>query len=213
MANDATFESLFDALKQAAQKNVQFKVDICKVIEASQEAVKAEYEEVRRKAKKAFMVDEKGLLDRHKCAAAFMIAILKGLDTSSVDGNPSVRKTVREHLSLTAGQIILVNMIDDDYENPQNTQVVDYWRANNYAIRYPETLKGTGKYIDNWAVELYHARKNDLLFVLALAHEIFCLETYNRQLAKIEELKKAVFTLKQNALKQPQTPAAAPPSP
>lgn len=184
MANDATFDSMFNALKLAAQNNVQFKTDICKVIEVSEESIKTEYNAVRLEAKKKFMVDEKGLLDRHKCAAAWMIAILRGLDTGSVDGNPSVRKTVREHISLTAGLIILVNMIDDDHKNPQNTQIIDYWRANNYIIRYPETLKGTGKYLDNWAVELYHARQNERLFILALAHELFCLETYNSRSLK-----------------------------
>lgn len=195
MANDATFESLFDALKRASQCNVQFAAEICKIIEASKASIAAEYDAVKQAAKKTFMVDENGLLDRHKCAAAWMIAILKGLNTDLLDGNPSVRKTVREHLSLTAGLIVLVNMIDDDCKNPQNAQIIDHWRTNGYAIRYPETLKGTGKYIDNWAVELYHARRNGLLFVLALAHELFCLETYNRQMAKIEKLENTVTAL------------------
>jgi hypothetical protein len=188
MANNTTFESLFDILKLAAQGNALFAADICNVIEASKASIKAEYETVRQEAKETFMIDEKGLLDRHKCAAALMIAILRGLNTGSLDKNPALRKTVREHLSLTAGLIILVNMIKDDHKNPQNARIIEYWRTNGYTIRYPETLKGTGKYVDNWAVELYHARQKGRLFVLALSNELFLLEVYNRMLVDMESI-------------------------
>jgi len=43
-------------------------------------------------------------------------------------------------------------------------------------------LQGTGKYVDNWAVELYHARQKELLFILAIANELFMIEVYNRML-------------------------------
>jgi len=186
MANDATFESLFNALTLAARCNVRFAAEICKVIESSKAAVKAKYDAVRLETKETFMVDEKGLLDRHKCAAAMMIAVLTGLNTESLNENPRVDKTVREHVALAAGLIILVNMIKDDRENPQNARIIDFWRSNSYAVRYPETLNGSGAYTENWAAELYHARRSGRLFVLALAHELFLLEVYNRMLVNME---------------------------
>jgi len=182
MAKVLTFEAVFDNLKLAAQNNVKFATEICRLVEDSKESIKTEYDEVRRKAKETFMVNDKGLLDRHKCAASWMIAILKGLNTRHIDGNPSVRKTIREHLAITAGLTVLVNMIEGDGENPKNTAIIDYWRANNRTIHYPEVLQGTGKYVDNWAVELYHARQKELLFILAIANELFMIEVYNRML-------------------------------
>jgi len=182
MAKVLTFEAVFDILKLAAQNNVKFAAEICNIVEDSKEAIKLEYDETRRKAKETFMVNDKGLLDRHKCAAAWMIAILKGLNTSPLEGDPSIRKTIREHLAIIAGLTVLVNMIEGDCENPKNTAIVDYWRANNRTVHYPEVLQGNGKYVDNWAVELYHARKKDLLFILALANELFMIEVFNRML-------------------------------
>jgi len=186
MANDATFDAVFNILEAAAKSDALLSGPICGIIEASKELIRVEYEKVRQETKAEFMAEKDGRLDRHKCAAVLMIAILKGLKTEDMEKNPLVSKVVRERISLAAALTVLVNMIKMDDANPQNKRIIDYWRKNNNTVRYPEPLNGTGKYINNWTVELYYARQKGRLFVLALSHELFLFELYNRMLADME---------------------------
>jgi len=186
MANNATFEAIFSLLETAAQNEGALSKPLCKVIASSKESILAEYDAVRKEAKADFMEDKNGLLDRHKCAAALIIAILKGLRADELEAHPLVSRVIRERIAILSGLTLLANMIKGDDGNPQNKRILEYWNRNGKTIRYPETMNGSGKYTNNWAVELYFARQKDRLFILALAHELFLLEVYNRMLVDME---------------------------
>jgi len=130
------------------------------------------------------MKHESGLLDRHKCAACFMIAILRKIKLEAVENSPNVSKLLREKIAIEVGLAVLVTMTKSDHTKPENKTIINYWNSKNNKINYPGVLCDHREYAKNWAAELYYEYKHDKLFVLAISHQLFWLDIYNRAVAE-----------------------------
>jgi len=154
------------------------------------------------------MEDKGGILDRHKSAAVFMISFLDRFDCP-----PDVEKNIginllKERLAVIFGTIIMVTLLYGELEEwkrkdaagqitdegdklkyEECKETVAYLSNHSNSFSFPAIICDTKKYPHNFALELHYAQKENRLFVLSLANELFGIERYNRQLAEIDRLK------------------------
>jgi len=119
------------------------------------------------------------LLDRHKFVASFMIAFMNEL---KLEKYKNKSKLTKEKISLLLGLSIFKFFIVSDDANYKNAALTRHLKKNNWAI--PPLICDSNAYMKNWASELFFAYNEKRLFVLSLSHELFLLETFNRQLAQ-----------------------------
>jgi hypothetical protein len=201
MANSQTTDAIFCAAL-AYVKAHEFVTDatlnkkvinvICESIENSRSSIEKRYERINKHTKDNFMERDADIkLDRHKCAAAFMIAFLEKLDFDSdfqgkIEKSAAKYKILKEKIAIEVGKMIMVTMIKGD-NRPKNRQLIDFLAKNGDIFKYPKVESDEKQYEVNWAIELYHARKMRKLFVPSLSNELFCLEKYNRMRAGAKE--------------------------
>jgi len=185
MADNGTFFAIFDVLikevERAPSLKKRHRVLLSEALQRSAAGICDRYAEIRDDAKINYM--ERGLdarLDRHKCAAAFIIAFLEKLDIKDA----ALSKTfIRERLALQAGFIVLGAFIGKD----KDASLAAFLDKNN-GFALPEIIHKTRqKYLYIWSVELRYLKEEDALSVLPLAHELFYLESYNKLLAKTRD--------------------------
>lgn len=191
MANRFTFLDLFNSLIAAVEdasspkgkllsaKEAAF---ICDLLIRSRDVICREYTTIIRRVKERYMENSNSLLDRHKCAAAFMIAFLKKMDME--DSKQSIAKLQKEKLAILAGLTVLGTFIAGEAKACKKKQPFLRFLKRYNGFVFPKTICDINLYIDNWAIELYYARIEKKLFVPSLAHELFYLERYNRLLAE-----------------------------
>ena len=86
---------------------------VCNSIRVSQAKIENRYAEINQHTKDDFMKLVEGeeiRLDRHKCAAAFMIAFL---EKSDINAENTAIPTMRERLAIRIGLSIMLTMIKD----------------------------------------------------------------------------------------------------
>jgi len=179
MASEFTHNAIFDSLVEAledswAEKNVK---EVCGLLRKQQGKIRRKYEDVKNDAKKKYMKKSKGLLDRHKCAAAFMFAFLSEMSVS--DTSKMGRGLVREKLAIIAGLTVLAVFVMADDSTEDNKRFAKYLKDNK-GFNFPQNMYDDNPYSINWATELYLARTEDKIFLPSLAHELFYIECYNR---------------------------------
>jgi len=183
---------------------------ICEKLAASRDELYEEYTYLNHKIKRKFMRYPDGMLDRHKCAACFMAAFLEIVQLPNL--NKPRHVTYKERIAIVAGLSIMATMIKEELSDmgakklrgepidldkyTENWDTVAYRQKNNGDFAFPKSICDTNGYLYNWEREIHRARKDSSLFALSLANELFCIETYNRQLAKIDKLEKEIATLK-----------------
>jgi hypothetical protein len=182
------FDLIFNNAYEYIRENHECPDAVCGALGASREAIIGEYEAVYRHTLEKFIKDKDGDLDRHKHAAAFMVACLSKLETRDLDDNPQVIKLIREDLAIKMGLGILILMVKAE-GGEKNAQIIDYWENNGNKLNFPGLLCDSGDYETNWAVGLYRARQNGKLFVLSLANDLFLIESHNREFVASEMLK------------------------
>lgn len=181
---DAVFDSLVEAMEDAwSKKNVR---RMCGLLRKSQDKICRKYEAVRKTAKEKYMDRSCGLLDRHKCAAAFMIAFLTKIPAD--DAGWMRHGLVREKLAIIAGLTVLATFVTEDGSTDENKKFIKYLENNN-GFKFPEKLCDTKPYSENWAIELFHAQAEKKIFLPSLAHELFYVERYNRMACALGEKK------------------------
>jgi hypothetical protein len=120
------------------------------------------------------------LLDRHKSSACVIVTFLNKLDENLTwAGIPHPK----EILAIVAGLTALRTSIECDNRNHKNAGIIAVLKANK-GFKFPTDISGSIPYAQNWALELYHAHKDDRLHILSLSHELFYIEVYNRLLAQ-----------------------------
>jgi len=123
------------------------------------------------------MQNPDGFLDRHKCAAAFMVAFLN--QTSIEDGN-----VYKENVAILIGLYILkifINSPSDGYRDPA---MAAYIETNGFC--FPKCKHDNGPYLHNWALGIHYDYKENKTSVLSIANALFMVEMYNRQIAGLE---------------------------
>jgi hypothetical protein len=222
MANEKTFDAIFNDLVVEiksksdniwdGERGEEFSKFLCNKLLALRTDIEEEYTYRNKRIKREFMEDRNGLLDRHKCAAVFMISFLNRFELTPAE-EESVKNIVgvnliKERLAGVLGLSIIVTMISEELEDWKEKkasgqittdederkyegckETVDYLRSNHNNVTFPGVICDTKQYPYNWILELYYAKKENRLFVLSLANELFCIERYNRQLAEINRLK------------------------
>ena len=179
MANQFTFEAVFNSLIETIEDTMPERdvVILCGLLRKSQNEICREYIDIRNCAKERYMKRRNGRLDRHKCAAAFMIAFLNKLDTGSAVR--AAKNLVREKLAIVAGLTVLGVFMESDEPTKDHLDFLRHLKKNG-GFASPETKCDNKPYSENWAMELYHARLEKKIFLPALAHELFFIEQYNR---------------------------------
>jgi len=154
---------------------------LIRAVVASRPAIIAEYERLRDETKKKFMQDANGPLDRHKCAACFMIAAMTKLDIAEAEQNPLTPKLTKERIAIGFGLSILISMIREDRK--KNATLIVFLDKNNDKFVFPDTLCDEEPYFRNWTLCLYYGFADDSLHVLSLSNTLFLIEVFNRERA------------------------------
>lgn len=209
MATRKTYDRIIDDLAadlaekypcwnvEGAKEIAQF---LCREITRLRGDLINRYITVNSEIKADYMNDVDGLLDRHKVAAAFMVAFLE-----IVRFPPEIEenyKAISGKLAIYVGLSLMATMIRGGLKKLERKKengeplceseylgykaIVDLLERHNGDFVLPDVICDEPAYRHTWALELHYARKKGLLFVLSLANELFCIETYNRQLTKSE---------------------------
>jgi hypothetical protein len=155
----------------------------------SKDNIWSQYDGVKNLIKTHYMDDKDGLLDRHKCAACFIVACLNGL---KINEGKEQNNLNREKLALFFGLTVLRTFIIFGNKNHEDAGIVSFMKQSGDKLIYPERIKDFNLYRHNWTLELFYARENNSLFVLSLSHELFYIERYNRERWEVQRLTNTV---------------------
>jgi hypothetical protein len=206
MADEITYDKFFEDIIVAIKGAVTVQTDserLIRIVERSKPAILGEYLANNSLVKATHMKDPDGRLDRHKCAACFMVAFMKKL---IIERDNDKYENYRERLAILAGLTVMGTFIKgrDSYDN---TEILAFLTKND-GFELPELLCDKVSYERNWALELrsvYRGKDSGQKFsVLALSDELFLIESYNRQLAKNDILRQENEVLKNALLKYKQ---------
>ena len=137
-------------------------------------------------AKNNYMKSHEGLLDRHKVAACYMIAILKVRPLRIVQSlnDKILPLAVNEMLAITIGLSLVrtfaISAIEDnkDYLEEEKKDLIAHFE--NGIIVPNEKFVNHGVYLENFANELFVVSSEGKLNILTLAQELYLLEVITR---------------------------------
>ncbi|GBU21846.1 hypothetical protein R80B4_01748 [Fibrobacteres bacterium R8-0-B4] len=189
---DAIFDSAISFLEQQGARLGKLTAPLVVAVKESRNTIESEYETLRDTAKKRYMQSETEPLDRHKCVACFMVAVITSLDITEILKNPTVPRLIKETVAIEIGLSILITMIR---ENPaKNATVINFLDNNENEIVFPVPLCDDDEYLLNWARGLFYDHEDNRLSVLSLSNTLFLIESFNWERAKSESAGK-VFRL------------------
>ena len=188
MANERTFNFIFDSVMKYVDMALngqapgakllaelqRHKVPICKVYSATRTSIKH-----------AYMYDPGRPLDRHKCTAAFMMAVLEALPIPE-------SKLNKEYLAIGIGMTILKIFIFQECKNSADLGFIDFLDRQN-GLAFPKCDCDIEPYEYNWALGIHYDREKEIgknvriLSPLSLSNILFLIEKYNRLLAEAEK--------------------------
>ncbi len=150
--------------------------------ESAANDVKKHYSDTIDYAKEHYMIDENGVLNRHKVAAAFMIAVLKAKPIKKIDsqyyrsdenGNAQIW-TFNEHLAITLAFSILCTFIDARVDYAFSKVILPRSVFEDVCLEDRQIFKDgipiSAKERDSWEYELYQIRHSGAYNILAFAH-------------------------------------------
>lgn len=180
LLNSHGFNYIFDCVVKEVESGglIPNATAFCAFLKKRKAQMFRNYVAIRNSAKLGYMQNPKGLLDRHKCAAAFMMAFLS--QTSLEDKNVH-----KEIVAILIGLYILkifINSPNDDYNDPA---MAAYIEANDFS--FPKCKCDEGLYVHNWALGIHYDYKEGKLSILSLANALFMVEAYNRRIAGLED--------------------------
>jgi len=198
MPKEIHFNALFDdVINRLGSPNLGLSSDQIQALRSDFNSSKIfmlrNYDGVKSRIKGRYMEDPAGLLDRHKCAASFMVATMNEL---KLDNSAHLNKSkyLKEKVAIVAGLSVLRTFIVGDNANYKNAGIIAFLDEND-GFKFPEVISDHKPYHQNWALELHYAYKEDKLFVPSLSHQLFCIERHNMQLLEIESLKNQIKNL------------------
>lgn len=188
-----SYESIWDKLIWEEICNYKKEYLECiEVLPNAQEEIWNAYIWQNNYAKNNYMKSHEGLLDRHKVAACYMIAILKVRPLRIVQSfnNEILPLAVNEMLAITIGLSLVrtfaISAINNnkDYSEEQKKDLIAQFVDG---IIVPDAkFVNHGVYIDNFANELFIVSSEGKLNILTLAHELYLLEVITRLNTTIE---------------------------
>lgn len=134
--------------------------------------------------KSVFMEGNEDRIDRHKVCACYIYAIVKAhvMTNKEVKDNDKFFLLANEYMAITVGlsllrAFIIQNTISN--ENLDRSVREKTLKQVEGGIILPEC--NHGKYINNFATELYYTRLENNYNILSLAHSLFLLEIHTTQ--------------------------------
>jgi len=186
MAAEESYKAIFSDIITVIDRDRETLVKVVRdalirAVADSRPAVIAEYERLRDETKNKFMQDTNGPLDRHKCAACFMIAAMAKLDIAEIEQNPLTPKLTKERIAIGFGLSVLISMIREDRN--KNAKLIAFLDKTNDKFVFPDTLCDEEPYFRNWMLCLYYGYADNSLHVLSLSNTLFLIEVFNRERA------------------------------
>lgn len=139
-----------------------------------------EYIRLNQYTKINYMKNPEGLLDRHKVAACYMIAICNIRPMRFlIESEDILPLAINEKLAITVGfSLVRAFVVSDIEKKTENSSELKAKFDNGLYI--PQEFINHGDYIDNYANGLRYACQDGKLCVLSLAHELFLLEAMTK---------------------------------
>jgi hypothetical protein len=186
----ALFGNVVEAIKTAKADN-GYAVPLSRLVERSMFAIHREYEDVKVFVKSINMKDPDCRLDRHKCGACFMVAVMKRL---IIEKDNAQYEKYREVLAIIAGLTVVATFIKGNSRNYDNARITAFLDVNRGFVLPQPLCDKVDAYERSWVFELRNAYKTYMRYrddkfsregfsVLSLANELFLIESYNRALA------------------------------
>ena len=151
--------------------------------QAAKDEIWKQYVFLNTKLKNQYMQDSSKILDRHKVAACYMVAIcnVKPLRFNK----PSIAKPnnyfiANELVAISVATTLVVNFVIAATKNSSaltETQKQEIYDKFKDGICFPEKeITNHGEYITNYAMELYLSNIKSDFNLLSIAHELYLLE-------------------------------------
>jgi hypothetical protein len=180
---ELNFNKLFKkAVDEVRGLKIAHKEYLIQGMEKSKSRIFRNYEDINYYAKVEYMKKPRNnkpqLLDRHKFVASFIIAFLNELNLENYKDESNLTK---EKISLIIGLSVFRFFIISDASSHNDATFTARLKSDGWI--FPPLICDNNKYVKNWVSELFFAYEEERLFVLSLAHELFLLETYNREIA------------------------------
>jgi hypothetical protein len=171
------FSYIIDCVKKEVESAIGPKgKDFCTFLEERKPKMFHNYDTIRNSARTRYLQDHKGLLDRHKCAAAFMVAFLNQVYLEE-------ENIFKETVAIGIGLFILKLFINSQSDENRDPAMAAYIETKGF--KFPTCGCDESVYRHNWALGLHYDYRDGKLSILSLANELFMIEAYNRQIAGI----------------------------
>jgi hypothetical protein len=189
MANETTFTFIFDSVASCFESALSKDVDgvaFCKALRQNKRSICEVYSAVNTSVKNAYMRDPRQPLDRHKCAACFMVAFLEKFPMFETKLN-------KERVAISIGMLLLKIFIYQECTEITDLTFIDFIEEKG-KLQFPKCSCDTEPYEDNWALGIHYDRDKanntnvKMLSALSLSNVLFLIEQHNRHLMKIESL-------------------------
>jgi hypothetical protein len=193
MAKEQTFTFIFDRILQEIRVSVPDKAlasKFCKRLEEYQLKIRGCYASNNTYVKNTYMENPNLPLDRHKCAACFMVAFLEEFPIKEHELN-------RELMAISVGMLVLKIFIREECRNSADLGLIGIIKKNR-GLKFPECVCDDEPYVDNWALGINCDRADKRLSVISLSNVLFWVERYNRMLAEIDGLSATRGTISTN---------------
>lgn len=176
LLNENRFNFIFESIVAEVKLDLGEKgAGFCAYLEKHKTALFRCYDGVRSNVRFRYMQNPDSHLDRHKCAAAFMISFLNVFEIKEHLLN-------KEKLAINLGLLILKIFINTKNKNYRDAAMVIF--IDKHGFKFPDSICDEGTYKHNWALGLYYDRKEGILSALSLANALFLIESHNRNLAR-----------------------------
>lgn len=142
------------------------------------EEVWEKYVQLNQHCKNNYMKEQNGKIDRHKVSACYIIAIASVKPMRFIK-RQSTYIAINESLAITVGFSILrafflATIVDERKSCEEKNILVSKF---DNGIKIPDiSLVNHGRYLDNFASELYFAISEGNINILSVAHELYLLE-------------------------------------
>ncbi|MBQ3603965.1 MAG: hypothetical protein IJA02_09005 [Clostridia bacterium] len=180
--NKATLDIIWDKLVIPTYNHMQFKVGGLICPECGKDELHEHYEDIVKYAKKHYMFDENGVLNRHKIAAALMIAILKTKPIKKINAayyqedinGKMIHWPFNESLAITVGLSVLrafiIARVDYAFSGKLiSKQIFEDVTEEDTKI-FSDGIPISEQERAEWEWELYQIRLDGSYNLLAIAH-------------------------------------------
>jgi hypothetical protein len=181
IAFDVFFKAVVSRILASEQYEKTVAGPLYKLVARSSYGIRREYFEIVSLVETNYPDNKIGLPGRHKKAAAFMMAFMKKL---SRETDKALCEEYRENLAIQAGLAALGTIIQAGGSRGQDDAGIISQMRENDGFILPFAPGIRAPYEKAWETELRITYNEGRLHVIQLAKELFCIEAYNRTLAK-----------------------------